>query len=117
MGNDRVFKVLIENEKLKIEHLCSDRFDFLPLHSLCRSSEERVDMAETLLKKTIELKLVLTFQINYQYRHHVKNLTINATFIRSLLPQVLERIEEMKKREFLLSLEANNNQNQTDKGN
>ena len=69
-------------------------------------------MLDSLLKRVIELKLLNDFQLNYQHRHHVQNLTINSNFIRTLLPQVLERIE-LRRRELTQSLDYSTIPNNT----
>ena len=115
-GSTRVFKALLEYHKLKLDHLCSSAYKFLPLHSLCRVSNDDALMAavmvEHLLKKIIELKLIVEFHAaktknktnpattttatsssNWRHLdHQLQNLTLNHLFIKSLLPQVVERL-------------------------
>ena len=105
-GSFRVFKTLLESPKIKLYHLCSDSYKFLPLHSLCRSTSYNsnddddddessliVMMVKCLLDKTIELKLIVEYYAEKTgHRHKLQNLSLNQVFVKSLLPQVVERL-------------------------
>ena len=85
-SSDRVFKLLIDSEKTRLEHICSSSFDFSPLHSACRSNTERSDIVERLLLRIIELKL------NKMLRVHL-NIGVRQKIIKNLLPMVVSRFE------------------------
>ncbi len=85
-SSDRVFKLLIESEKIRLEHICNSAFDFSPLHCACRAYTERGDIVEKLLVRIIELKL------NKMLRIHL-NISVRTKIIKNLLPMVIKRFE------------------------
>ena len=99
-----MFKLLIESEKIKLEHLTNPTFDHLPLHSACRSIVERCDIVEALLQRIIELKL------NKMLRVHL-NLNLRIKLVKRLLPMVINRFdlstqaieEQFNQKEFILN--------------
>jgi hypothetical protein len=113
-------------------------YKFLPLHSLCRSTTYNVIldkealmaaiMVEHLLNKIIELKLIVEFHAaktkktttattatssasNWRHLdHQLQNLTLNQLLIKSLLPQVVERLSAYH---TLMAYNSKNTQCQT----
>ena len=92
-GSDRVFRAIIESEKLRLEHIYNEAFDFSILHSLCRSRLQRCDMVESFIKKLIQLKLVRIFQKNTQY---YQNLASSQKFVDTLLVIIIDHFRLRK---------------------
>ena len=95
-SSDRVFKLLIDSDKLRLEHICNSSFDFSPLHSACRANMQRCDIVEKLLVKIIELKL------NKMLRVHL-NLTVRQKIVKNLLRHKPLRVEHTGHRRPLQS--------------
>ena len=63
-------------------------------------------MCQSLLNKIIELKLIAEYYAETtRHRHTLQNLSLNQVFVKSLLPQVVERLS-------VLSLNVHLYQNQ-----
>jgi hypothetical protein len=85
-SNDKVFRLLIESDKLCLSHICNTSFNTSPLHCACRSKNQNHMIVEKLLKKIIELKLKETLE---------KHLDANfrEKLIHILIPIVICRFE------------------------
>ena len=85
-SSDRVFKLLIENEKLLLKNIYDSSFVTLPLHCACRSNKEQSFIVESLLVKIIELKLDEMTQPKL-------DPNLKKKLVRTLTPIVICRFE------------------------
>jgi len=85
-SSDKVFRLLIESDKLSLSHICNTSFNTSPLHCACRSKNQSHMIVEKLLKKIIELKLKETLE---------KHLDVNLRekLVSILIPIVICRFE------------------------
>lgn len=86
-GSDRVFKLFMESEKIKLESLTSSSFDYLPLHHICRCKIEKPEFIETLLNRIIELKL------NKMLRSRV-NTNVRLKILKLIMPMIIRKFED-----------------------
>lgn len=85
-SSDKVFNLLIENNKLSLENIFNNSYTTTPLHCACRSKIQNQIIVEKMLKKFVELKLNETLQ-------SYLDLNLRQKLINILIPIVICRFE------------------------
>ena len=100
----KVFKLLVESNKLSLEHIYNNSYTTSPLHCACRTNTQNHIIAENLLEKTIELKLKQTLENHLDFNLREKLINILIPIVISRFEMTTEDIEQyINEKEFILN--------------